>query len=171
VTAILEPPTTARVEPAPVGVAFPQPAPAPAPVLPPPVAAAPRKRERRPRPVLTGTAIRLAGAALVGLFVLVMEVEPPADGPEPVPSATAQLLATAILFVMVAAIAGLARGRRWSLWPALGIGGLLAVDVGLCPASGHHVIAGWWFVQVAATAVMVALPAAGLALTRRAAGT
>ena len=42
---------------------------------------------------------------------------------------------------------------------------LLALSIS-CPIDGHHVIAAWWFVQMAMGIAMTALPAAVLRLTR-----
>ena len=167
-TAILEPPVVTTGVPEAAAPAAPRLA---APRLEPPVApppappAAPEPAPRMKR-VLTPTGLRLLGAALVGLFVLGVVIEPPADGPQPVLSLAEETIATAMTLFMVAALAGFLRGRRWALWPALGFGGLLAVNVALCPTTGHHELAGWWFGQVAIGAAMVALPALALLRTR-----
>ena len=116
--------------------------------------------------MLTPTGIRLLGAAMVALFVLSVVIEPAADGPQPVLSLAEEIIATVMTLLMVGALAGFLRGRRWALGPALGLGGLLAVSVALCPTTGHHQLAGWWFGQVVIGAAMVALPAAALLRTR-----
>lgn len=164
-TAILEPPTV---------TAPPSPAPAvrPRPVLP-PVAPPPAAPEREPearepggRRTLTPTGVRLVGAALVALFVLAYVIEPAPDGPEPVLSMAEEILFTAMTVLMVAALAGFLRGRRWALSAGLGFSGLMVASIALCPATGHHELAAWWFGQVVIGAAMVALPAAALARTR-----
>jgi len=116
--------------------------------------------------VLTPAGIRLLGAAMVGLFALSVSLTPAPDGPEPVLSAGEEIIATVMTWGMAAALVGFLLGRRWALWPALGISALSAVDVGLCPATGHHLVGMWWFGQVVIAAVLLALPAAALARTR-----
>jgi hypothetical protein len=116
--------------------------------------------------MLTPTAVRLVGAALVALYVLGLVLEPAANGPEPVLSLAEEIVGTVMTFLLVAALAGFARGRRWALAAALAFSALEAVNVALCPATGHHVIGWWWSAQVGIVAVMVALPALVLARTR-----
>jgi hypothetical protein len=166
-TAILKPPTTATESPAPVV----RPQPVLPPVAPPPAASAPGPGEPEacePRGLrtLTPTGVRLIGAALVALFTIGYVVEPAADGPEPVLSTTAEILGTVMTFLIVAALVGFLRGRRWALPTSLAFGGLMAVNVALCPTTGHHELAGWWFTQVGVVAAMIALPALALARTR-----
>jgi uncharacterized membrane protein AbrB (regulator of aidB expression) len=110
--------------------------------------------------------VRLIGAALVALFTIGYVVEPAANGPEPVLSTTAEILGTVMTFLIVAALVGFLRGRRWALPTSLAFGGLMAVNVALCPTTGHHELAGWWFTQVGVVAAMIALPALALARTR-----
>jgi peptidoglycan/LPS O-acetylase OafA/YrhL len=166
-TAILEPPTVTTGSPAPVVRRQPVLPPAPEAATPPPPAPPPAPPAApREKPVLTPTGIRLLGAAMVALFVLGVVIEPAADGPQPVLSLAEEIIATVMTLFMVGALAGFLRGRRWALGPALGFGGLLAVNVALCPTTGHHQLAGWWFGQVVIGAAMVALPAAALLRTR-----
>jgi hypothetical protein len=165
-TAILEPPTTAPVEPA----VPPKPAPvdpAIVPVRPAPVATRSQPpRAPRTRPVLTPTGIRVLGGVLVALSVFGDLLAPTADGPRPELSGWVQLLAIGYVTVLMAALAGFALGRRWALGPALAFGALYALDVALCPATGHHQIGAWWYGQVAVGAVLLLLPVAALAGTR-----
>jgi hypothetical protein len=166
-TAILEPPTTATESPAPVV----RPQPVLPPVVPPPAAPVPGPREpeaSEPRVLrtLTPNGVRLIGAALVALFTLGYVVEPTPDGPDPVLSTTAEILGTVMTILIVASLVGFLRGRRWALPTSLGLGGLMAVNVALCPSTGHHELAGWWFAQVGIVAAMIALPAVALARTR-----
>ena len=166
-TAILEPPTTTgRVEPAPAEPAVTPPPPAPVP-KPPPVAAA-RTRQPRARPPLTATGIRVIGTALAGLFTVGLVLEPPPDGADPVLPAWIGVLETGVTVALLASIAGFLLGRRWALGAGAAFGAGLLTASALCPTLDHHVLAGWWFGQLAVAAVMVALPAAALALTRRA---
>jgi hypothetical protein len=151
-TAIVEPPTATSESPAP---AVPSQR-----VASPPPAAPPAKR------VLTPTGVRLLGAVLVALFAVASVVEPAPDGPEPVLTATEQFILLGMAYTVVAALAGFLLGRRWALQAALVFSGLMGVGVALCPTTGHHVVGGWWFTQVAATAAMIALPALALARTR-----
>jgi hypothetical protein len=175
-TAILEPPTvTATGSPAPAPAPAARPRPVLPPVIPPP-AAPPREPEAREpeaglarvKRTLTPTGVRLIGAALVALFAVALLIEPAPDGPEPVLSLAENIILTVMQVLMVVGLAGFVRGRRWALLPSLGFSALMAVNVALCPATGHHQLGGWWFGQVVIGAVMVALPA--LALTRTRAG-
>lgn len=162
-TAILEPPTTAPVEPTAVPARLTAP-----PVEPPPVRtrSAPPPRGRRQRPVLTATGIRILGGAVIALSVFGDLLAPTADGPQPTPSGWVELLATGYVLLMLAALAGFVLGRRWALGPALAFGALYALDVALCPVTGHHQIGAWWYGQVAVAAAVLLLPAAALVGTR-----
>jgi hypothetical protein len=174
-TAILEPPTATTGSPAPAPVARPLPVPpppapaaraaAPPPVAPTRPAPAPPEEPRAKR-VLTPAGIRLLGAALVALFVVDQLLYPATDGAPPALSATQEVVVTVMTFLMVGALAGFIAGRRWAVPTALAFCALEAVNVGLCPATGHHAIGGWWYAQAAVTAVMVALPVAALLRTR-----
>jgi hypothetical protein len=164
-TAILEPPTTAPVEPTMLPV---EPAPVRTRSAPPPVRtrSAPPPRAPRTRPVLTPTGIRVLGGVLVALSVFGDLLAPTPDGPRPEPSGWVALLAAGYVTVLLAALAGFALGRRWALGPALAFGALYALDVALCPVTGHHQIGAWWYGQAAVGAVLLLLPAAALVGTR-----
>jgi hypothetical protein len=116
--------------------------------------------------VLRPTGVRLIGVAMVGLFWAAVAIEPPADGPDPVITGWIAVLVNVQMIALLAAAAGFAMGRRWALWAGLAFAGIGAVDIATCPASGHHVIGGWWFGQVALGAAMLLLPAIALARTR-----
>ena len=161
-TAILEPPTVTTAE---------QPRPAPAPPAPPvpPRAPVPEARApRRTRPVLPATGVRLVGVALLALLTIGTAVQPAPNGPEPVAPGWVVAIETGITVALLASLVGFALGRRWALTAGLVTGsGLLVLSV-LCPSTGHHAVAGWWFAQLATSAAMVLLPAAALAGTRAA---
>lgn len=191
-TAILEPDTLPAPAPAPVPAvapaarpvaAAPAPAGAPAPaaapgaaparqaatappVLPPPVLAAPEPREPRARRVLSATGIRLVGAAMLALIIVSDLLMPAADGAEPVRPVWLETLYTIQTVALLAAAAGFLLARRWALRSAVLVAGIGAFNVAMCPAVGHHVVAGWWFGQVALAAALLALPAAALWRTR-----
>jgi hypothetical protein len=163
-TAILEPQTTTQ----PVDTA-PEPplrrAPAPEPVAPaqtrpvPAVVAEPPVRTKR---VLTPAGVRILGAVLLALYALGVAVQPPADGPQPVVPGWVNVLYTVISVGLIAVLAGVLTGRRWSVWAGLATGiSLLTLSVS-CPLDGHHEIAAWWFVQMAVGVVMTVLPALAL---------
>jgi hypothetical protein len=168
-TAILEPPTVTTGSPAPA--ARPQPVPPPAapltsrpPAAPaPPVLMAPEPREKR---VLTPTGIRLVGVAMLAMIVAAELLQPAADGAEPVRPVWLETLYTVQTLALLAAAAGFLLGRRWALGSAVLVSGIGAFNVAMCPATGHHVVAGWWFGQVALSAALLALPAAALLRTR-----
>jgi hypothetical protein len=162
-TAILEPQTTQPVDLAPEApVRPPEPArPArPQPAEPPPA---------RTRRVLTPAGVRILGAVLIGLFAVGVAVQPPADGANPVEPWWADVLNVVIQVGLIAVLAGVLTGRRWSVKAGLVTGAsLLALSI-TCPLEGHHVLAAWWFVQMAVGIVMTALPAVVLRRTQAAA--
>jgi hypothetical protein len=143
-------------------------APVQEPILPAePVAAAPVARPVRPRRVYPAVQVsRLVGALTAAAWIIAVAVEPVPNGPRPVPSAWDLLISNLSMIALGVAIWGLVRARSWG--PAAGIvnGGLLVTLTALCPATGHHVIAGWWWAQLALTSVMLAAPVALLAARR-----
>jgi|SRR5918995_16524 hypothetical protein len=171
-TAILEPPTTTGPPVAdPVTRPLPPvlPAASAPPVLPdPPVAAPPEPREPRARRVLTAMGIRQLGAAMVALFTLEQLLYPTVPGDPPPLTAVQSVVVTVMTVLMLGALAGFVSGRRWALPTALAFSVAEAVNVGLCPVTGHHVIGWWWYAQAALVGVMVVL--SGWALTRTRAG-
>jgi hypothetical protein len=169
-TAILEPQTTQPVDEAPRGPQAPlRPAHAPEPVRPGqprPVTTLTEAPPVRMRPVLTPAGVRILGAVLIGLFAIGVAVQPAPDGPQPVAPVWANVLNGIIEVGLLAILAGILTGRRWSVWAGLATGASLLVLSISCPIDGHHVIAAWWFVQMAVGIVMTALPAAVLRRTR-----
>lgn len=164
-TAILEPQTTPPVDTAGAPVVRPAPTPAVRPVpAPEPVRRSPV--EPRTRRVLRPAGVRILGVALIGLFVLGAAVQPPADGANPVEPWWADVLNVVIQVGLLAVLAGVLTGRRWTVKAGLVAGAsLLALSV-TCPLEGHHVVAAWWFVQMAVGVAMTALPAAVLRRTQ-----
>ena len=168
-TAILEPqisePDAARATaPVPAEAVRVEPAPRPDPA--PGSAPGRTRRILGERPELTPAGVRAIGIAMVALTWAVVAIEPPADGPLPDPTGWVALLVNVEAFALLAGTAGFAMGRRWALWAGLLFAGISAVDIALCPASGHHAIGGWWFGQVALGAATVLLPALALWRTR-----
>jgi len=167
-TAILEPPTaTATGSPAPA----PAPALRPRPVLPPVIppaapTAEPAARGPREKRVLTPTGVRMLGAVLVGLFAVEQLLYPTVDGELPPLTAVQEVVVTVMTLLMLGTLAGFLSGRRWALPAAVAFSAAEAVNVGLCPVTGHHVLGWWWYVQVAVTVAMVVLPAVVLGRTR-----
>src|SRR5829696_4384143 len=138
-TAILEPPTVTTGSP--------------------PPAAEPRQKR-----VLTATGVRVLGAVLVTLFTVEQLLYPSVAGDPPPLTAGQAFVVTVMTLLMLGALAGFVAGRRWALPTALAFSVAEAVNVVLCPATGHHVIGWWWYAQAAVTGVMIAL--SGLALAR-----
>ena len=76
------------------------------------------------------------------------------------------MLYTVISVGLIAMLAGVLTGRRWSVWAGLATGiSLLTLSVS-CPLDGHHEVAAWWFVQMAVGVAMTALPAWALRRTQ-----
>ncbi len=134
----------------------------------PPAPATPCQR-RRPRSILTPNAGRLALLLTVVGYLAATAVEPAPTGPQPVLPFWANALGYATLVVLLASWAALAGGRRSGLWLGAIAGGGLVGQVALCPALEHHLIAGWWWAQLAVFAGITALNVALLARTRPAA--
>jgi hypothetical protein len=99
------------------------------------------------------------GAAMIALYAIGVAVQPAPNGPEPVAPWWADVLNTVAFFGILTLFAGTITGRRWSLWTGLVTGASLFALSASCPAEGHHVIAAWWFVQMAAFVAMTVLPA------------
>jgi hypothetical protein len=158
-TAILEPQTApVEVDETTVPV-LPEPAPAPV-VAPPP--APPRVRQ-----VLSRRGVRIYAVAMIALNVLAAGVQPAPDGPNPVAPWWADVLNTVLFLGVLTVIAGALTGRRWTLWTGLASGVSLFALSASCPLEGHHDIAAWWFVQMAAGVAMTVLPATLLRRTQK----
>jgi len=176
-TAILEPADTQTAAPdtavRPIAAAPKAPAAQPpkAPAAQPPTpapASAPQRREPRQHTarLLTDTGVRVFTAVMIGLFTLGVAVQPAPDGPEPSAPLYADLLNGVVSVGLLVLLAGGLLARRWSLTAGLVTGASLLTLSALCPASGHHAIAAWWFVQMGVGVAMTALPAAVLARTQ-----
>jgi len=131
--------------------------------------AAPARPPRPPRPRRTlerRLAYRGVGLLMLVAFIAAIELTPTPDGLAPAVTAADLLIANAILLTLAAVVCGMWAARRWSPWVGAGFGGLLAVDVALCPATGHHAIGGWWYAQAALSAVVLLAPVALLVARR-----
>ncbi len=118
------------------------------------------------RPVLSARAARLAGLLMFAGFVAAVLIEPAPDGPQPVLPVWVDLIATATLVALLGCWAALAAGRRSGLRLGAVAGVGLVGQVALCPALDHHVLAGWWWVQLAVGVGIAALSIGLLARTR-----
>jgi hypothetical protein len=112
-------------------------------------------------------ASRAVGVLTLATWIAAVTVEPVPNGARPVPAAWEVLLAYTSLIAVGAAVWGLAWARSWGSAAGVLNGGLMVSVVAMCPASGHHVIAGWWWAQLGLSALMLAAPA-WLLLARRA---
>ena len=166
-TAILEPQTT---QPADTGPAAVRATPLPGPVAPvgtvEPRTVESRTVESRTRRVLTPTRVRLLSVAMIALFQVGVSVQPPADGANPVEPWWGVALNVIIQVGLLAVLAGVLTGRRWAVKAGLVTGASLLTLSVTCPLEGHHVLASWWFVQMAVGIVLTALPAAVLRRTQ-----
>jgi hypothetical protein len=125
-----------------------------------------RRRRRWRRPAFSPWTARLAGLLMFVGFVAATAAEPAANGPQPVLPFWADALATATLVVLLGCWAALAAGRRSGLWlGAVAGAGLVAMTV-LCPVVDHHVIAGWWWTQLAVSIGIAAVCVGLLVATR-----
>ncbi len=101
----------------------------------------------------------------VGVVVATM-LEPVPDGPQADQTPVLiDVIGNVTLVLLFAALVGLFVGRRWGLGAATYAGAGLVALSALCPASGHHDVAAWWFAQLA---ISVGLFAGSLVLRSRA---
>ncbi|HEX2027749.1 MAG TPA: hypothetical protein VHF25_07090 [Nitriliruptorales bacterium] len=99
-----------------------------------------------------------AAGAVIGWTVLValaIAVEPPASDPQALPSAVETLVGTLVLVGMLGAATAFGARRRAGFLLSLAAGLVLFGASLACPATGHHELAGWWYVQLGATAGLV----------------
>jgi hypothetical protein len=111
-------------------------------------------------------ALRLWALLLVGGVQLAAAVEPAPDGPKPVQPGWVVVAGNVAMTLLLVAVVALLCARPWGLGAATyGTAGLFLLAV-LCPTSGHHAMAAWWFGQLA---ICAGLLAGSLALRSRAA--
>lgn len=94
----------------------------------------------------------LLGAAWYVLFSIAYAVEPATDESLPVVSAA---IGIATLAGLALTAAGLLLRRRWGLVASLATASLVTASSIACPMTGHHALAGWWFLQLACCAALV----------------
>lgn len=108
-------------------------------------------------------------AVLVGPAVAAfcITVEPPPADPNAAEPLAGALLALAFLLALVgAAVTGLRRRPRALIW-ASAVGVLAVAMTVTCPASGHHVSVGaWWVAQLVVSAGALAVALAGVQRVR-----
>ncbi|KLL11913.1 hypothetical protein FrCorBMG51_07680 [Protofrankia coriariae] len=94
-------------------------------------------------------------------------IEPVPDGPQAVDRTPVLIgaIGDVTLVLLFVAFVALLAGRRWGLGAATYAGAGLVALSALCPASGHHDVAAWWFAQLA---ISVGLFAGSLVLRSRA---
>ncbi len=109
---------------------------------------------------------RLWALVMVVGFITAGAIEPVPDGPDPVVPAWINAVGNVTLLILLAAVVTLLAGRRAGYGLATYASAGLVLLSALCPTSGHHVLAPWWFGQLAIT---VGLFAGSLALRSRAA--
>ncbi|WP_322770429.1 hypothetical protein [Frankia sp. Cr1] len=112
------------------------------------------------------TTARLWALVMVVGFLTAGAIEPIPDGPDPVVPAWINAVGNVTLLILLAAVVTLLAGRRAGYGLATYASAGLVLLSALCPTSGHHVLAPWWFGQFAIT---VGLFAGSLALRSRAA--
>jgi hypothetical protein len=95
------------------------------------------------------------------LLVMLM-LQPPPDNPAAAPPLVDHLVTWGFVGMLMATSA-LAGARHRAAAPVSVLTGLVAVAfVVLCPVSGHHHLAPWWFAQLAAVTAMLAVSVAAL---------
>ncbi len=105
-------------------------------------------------------------AAWVAFIALAIAIEPAPARPETAQPLWAGLWEMAMLGALVATGVGLARRRRAGFTASAIAGGIALLGAVMCPASGHHSVGAWWFVQMAGFAALGAVSLAGLRLWR-----
>ena len=95
------------------------------------------------------------GLAWVVVLTVALVLEPAAADPDAADPRWAAALFGALTVALAAAGAGLVRGRRAGLLAGTVAGGLALLGAALCPASGHHTVGAWWYLQMAGFAALV----------------
>ena len=111
-------------------------------------------------------AARLTAAVMFIGFVAAAAVEPAANGPDPVLPWWADVVSTVTQVALLASWAALATGRRAGLWLGAIAGVGMTTATVACSAVDHHVIAGWWWAQLAISLGIAAATVGLLAVTR-----
>lgn len=97
--------------------------------------------------------------AWIVLFWAAYAVQPPADDPAVSFTWYATALELAFLGLLGATLVGIAARRPWAASASLAGAGVFTLGVVLCPATGHHAVAGWWFAQLAFAVALVGISA------------
>jgi hypothetical protein len=118
--------------------------------------------------VLSARTARLVGLGSFVAFWVAVQVQPAANGAQPVMVWWADLLGYATLVVLLASWITLAAGRRSGLRLGAIAGAGLVTQSALCPVMDHHTIAPWWFAQLAISVGIAAVSATMFARTRSA---
>ena len=114
--------------------------------------AAPSNEDAIPRRTAFGL---LAAWAVLFPVAIALEPAAAADG-QPwwgVPAGAA------LFGALGATITGLAQRKTWGIGASIAASSLFTVGVFACPATGHHAMGLWWFGELAAAAVLVAMSA------------
>jgi hypothetical protein len=90
------------------------------------------------------------------VFGLTLAIAPAPADPEAAPSILGVVFAYAVLAGLTGTVAGaFQRSHRTVVWAGV-LGGIVLVDVVLCPVTGHHTIGLWWGVEFALVSAMIA---------------
>lgn len=104
-----------------------------------------------------------AGAAswllLLGIAV---SIEPRPSDPTAIPTLLDAIFTSVFLVALSAAAFGFSVRRRAGFAASLAGAGVLLVGVLLCPATGHHAMGAWWYVQLACVGGLMAVSVLGL---------
>ncbi|HET7653082.1 MAG TPA: hypothetical protein VFK42_08585 [Acidimicrobiales bacterium] len=91
------------------------------------------------------------------IYPLGAALEPAPANPDAGIPALVTLLSLVLLGSWVVAATGLAKGRRYGATASLVAALCVTVAAIGCPASGHHTIGAWWYVQMTGALALVGL--------------
>lgn len=104
------------------------------------------------------------------LFGVALLVEPTAADPEAIPGTIERTVATAFFLAAAGMLIGAVERRRFAFAASAIAAGAVLIAAIACPATGHHVIGGWWAVQMGAAGALLGGSAYGWRFAPRHAG-
>jgi hypothetical protein len=123
----------------------------------------PPRQPAPPRPDVTPLGKHAAATLTLWVVTLAVfsELRPPAAEPAIVDPFWVVALSFGFAALFIATVLGLAAGARWGYGASLAATGILAVDLVVCPLTGHHSFGAWWLAQAASVGALAAVSRAG----------
>jgi len=124
-----------------------------------------RASAKRDERIASGAAWGLLAAWVVFIAVAIA-IEPAPSRPEAAEPLWSGIWGMAMMGALAATGVGLARRERSGFLASAVAGAVALFGAVMCPVSGHHAVASWWFVQMAGFAELGAASLVGLRLFR-----